>query len=91
MGHAEVEFAAACIVRTCQVLGDTWQHISLEQCKATLKADFDAKTMPAYSWVTNPFFRLGIREMVSKGYADYDGDERLGLTQKAFEALAKVR
>lgn len=91
MKHAEVEFAAACLVRACQVHGDVWQPISQEQCEAVLKADYDAKRQPAYSWTTNPFFRPSMQMLVDEKYADFDGDGRIELTEKAFEALAKAR
>lgn len=43
MGKSEIEYAAALIVRVCQVNGDRWQPITTEMLVATVHSDLDEK------------------------------------------------
>ena len=56
MGHAEREFAAALIVRACQVNGDAWHPIEPAELGRVIKADIAAGTEPIASLNHNPFF-----------------------------------
>lgn len=74
MGRAESEFAAALIVRTCQLLGDEWRSVSPRQIGEMLRDDLEAKREPMASLSHNPFFRPDVWELVSRGFAQWIGE-----------------
>ncbi len=93
MGRAEVEFAAALIVRACQVLGDRWQPISWKQSVEAFKADRDAGREFG-RLMENPVFRPDAYDLVKRGFAQW-GSTRSGegdtveLTDKGFECMRR--
>jgi hypothetical protein len=90
MKKAEREFAAALIVRTCHVLGDAWQPISLEQLQRVLKDDLAAKREPFASWCTNPFFRPDFHRFADGMFGRWTGDpgaSPIEFTERGLEAI----
>jgi hypothetical protein len=85
MRRAEVEFAAALLVRACQVLGDRWQPLSWQQVAKVLRAD---RTSVA-KWLANPFFRPDVHDLVARGYAAGNPTAEVWLTAAGLEALER--
>lgn len=76
MGKAELEAAAAMLVRACQVNGNEWSPRSPMDVGLALKADIDAGVEPWTSLNRNPFFRPDFRTLIDSGFARYT-DESL--------------
>lgn len=74
LGHAEMEFAAAMIVRACQVHGDAWQAVSWDQIQSAMYADMTAERPPFAALMRNPFFQPDVHELVAKGFARWTGE-----------------
>ena len=78
LGHAELEYAAALIVRTCQVHGDVWAAHPWTTIGPTLKADRDAGTEPMASLLRNPFFCPDVHLLVEEGFARWTAEPGSG-------------
>ena len=93
LGRTEREIAAALIVRTCQVNGDTWQPVTPRMIGDTLRRDVEDGVEPFASLNGNPFARPDFWDLVAQGYASGDPskDEPLALTDKALVAISKWR
>lgn len=90
MDRSEVEHAAACVVRVCQVRGDTWQPVLWSDVLTVFMADVSARREPFVSLVRNPFFRPQADALVLYGYATWVGEPRaVELTLKGLEALRR--
>lgn len=90
LGRTERECAAAIIVRTCVVHGDTWQPVTPSMLGPVMRADLDAGIEPLASMNRNPFARPDFRDLVKAGYATGDLDMRdapLTLTQAAVDVI----
>jgi len=86
MRKAEIEAAAAIIVRACQVKEDRWQALTLQQILDVSRKDFVAKREPFCSWLINPFLRPDFSGLVDGGWARFVG-QALELTDKGITAL----
>jgi hypothetical protein len=74
-GRVEREAAATLLIRACVRNGDTWQSITQVQIGEALRADLDEKIDPVHALRSNPFWRpVGFRELVTRGFAVFDGD-----------------
>jgi len=73
-GRAELEMAAACIVRTCVQNGDVWQWVILPMMGAALGEDL--KNDKRWQELNrNPFTpQPDVRGLVKAGFAECDGD-----------------
>ena len=94
MNHAEREFAAALLVRACQVLGDQWQPISPKQLGEIIRADIEAKIEPLHSLNRNPFFRPDFHELADGKFGRWIGEPGISaieLTPAGIEALSRWR
>ena len=93
MKKAEVESAAAVIVRACQVRGDTWQRIEFDDLVAVVKDDVENKREPLSSLMHNPFFRPSFAALSDGSYGrwvDTGKDKHaLELTAAGIAAIAK--
>jgi hypothetical protein len=91
LGKAEIEHAAALIIRVCQVRGDKWQPVDAEAIGDVLRAEVDAKNEPFCSLVRNPFFRPDVWALIEKGFGRWTAEPggAVELTQQAFDALAR--
>jgi hypothetical protein len=69
LDRTEVEIAAACIVRACQVFGDEWKPISMKQLFDTLEADERERREPFCYLIHNPFARPDFTQLVDRGFA----------------------
>jgi hypothetical protein len=93
MGHAEREFAAALIIRACQVNGDAWHPVAAEELGMMLKAALDVGAEAGDRWLleflSNPFIKYDFYELVEHGYAKWTDEpgKAAELTDKAFEAM----
>lgn len=86
LGRSEREHAAACIVRYCQINGDRWQSVVPTNIGEMLRDE--AENKPVKDWVTNPFFRPDVLDLVKFGYASLDEATRaVELTEEGIEAL----
>lgn len=74
MGHAEREFAAALIVRACQVEGDAWHPIGPAELGRVIKADIAAGTEPIASLNQNPFFKPNFYELADGEHGRWVGE-----------------
>lgn len=91
MHKAEVEFAAALVVRVCQVQGDSWQAVGFDDVAKALTADVEAGTPPFAKLVNCPVFRPDVWRLVTDGYArwtDHEGGA-VEFTDKGFDAIRK--
>lgn len=100
MGRAECEFAAAVIVRTCQIKNpDEWQPVTPGDVGAMITHDQKHRIEPMYSCCNNPFFRPDFDRLVESGFARWIGEpadvrDRKGpieLTTEGITAAAKHR
>lgn len=92
MGHAEVEYAAALVVRTCQQNSDRWQPVSLQALVAVIKADVEEKREPNFSFSTNPFFRPNFRALAKSKFGRWTGkagESSLELTEIGIGVLER--
>lgn len=92
MGKAEIEFAAALIVRACQALGDVWQPVTLEEVARVIKQDVDQAREPFTSLMRNPFFKPEFWLLVERGFAKWlgePGESALELTEGGRHALRR--
>lgn len=72
-GKAEIEYAAAILVRACHALGDEWRAVTWSEIEAVLKSDRTEGREPFASLILNPFFRPDVRALVDKGFARWTG------------------
>ncbi len=91
MGHAEREFAAALIIRACQVNGDTWHAVTTQEIGRMIEAiQKDRAADPwLFDFLTNPFIKFDVYELVEHAYARWTGEpgkSPVELTDRAFEA-----
>lgn len=98
LGRAELEHAAALLVRACQLHEDKWQPVSLEMVGATIAHDSTNLVGALPFWITNPFMaRPDFYGLLRRGYATRDPPDastpdelaRLILSDKAMQAFAK--
>ncbi len=89
IGKTEAEFAAAMIVRTCQVEGDYWQPVEPKTIERVIKGDLDLKCEPFYSNRGNPFLRPNIWELVKRGFARWTDEpgKTVEFTDDGIQAL----
>jgi len=90
MGKSELEHAASMLVRACQLRGDTWAPVAIEEMRAALTQDVEAKRNPFCRLLKNTFFVPDFPALIGKGFARWsDGDNRgaIELTDKGIEAL----
>lgn len=90
MGRAELEHAAAMIVRACQVSGDVWQPIAPTRMGVVINDDLAAKREPFHSLNTNPFFRPDFRGLVEKGFARWTADGSGAPIELTAEGIARL-
>lgn len=69
LGRAEVEQAAALLVRACAVLEDRWQPLRLKQVLEVFRADARNGVVPWCRIPGNPTFRPDFGELVRRGFA----------------------
>lgn len=102
MGRSEAEFAAALVVRTLAVKGDTWRPVAWTEIQEVVKADMEGtvdpvtmKRTPRHAAVASlmgmPFYRPDIYEMVKRGFARWTGEpgKTVEFTDKGVTALRK--
>jgi hypothetical protein len=89
MERAEREFAAALIVRACQVDGDAWQAIKLARAFDVFTADVAAGVEPFVSLSRNPFFRPRSHLLGDGKFGSWIGDDAIELTSAGIEALRR--
>jgi hypothetical protein len=92
MGRFEREFAAALLVRACQVDGDAWRGFTPAELGKVIARDLEAKVEPMVSWNRNPFLRPDFRDLVAQGFAactDLDNGAPVEFTERGLEALRR--
>jgi hypothetical protein len=92
MGKAEIELAAAFLVRACVVLGDQWQAVRVSELARIAKEDFAACNEPMLSWGKQPFVKPSPQLMVDRAFAEWtvDGTEdALLFTVQGREAMRR--
>lgn len=92
MEKAEREFAAALFVRACQVLGDEWKPVALQDLGAVIKADLEAKREPLASLSRNPFFRPDFWKLAEGTFGRWTGEpgqSAIELTEHGIESLRR--
>lgn len=90
LGKAEIEHAAAVIVRACHANGDRWQPVTWEQVAAALRSDGAANTQPFAALIRNPFFRPDVHALIRAGFARVTVEEPMTveLTEEAISRIA---
>lgn len=91
-GRAELEFAAALLVRTCVRNGDEFGAHPPRSIGVTMKADVDEALEPWVSFARNPFVpRPDFRGLAEAGFAEFLGDVDQGapvqFTAKGLDVL----
>lgn len=91
LGSAEVEHAAALLVRACQYFDDRFQPIGPKQIGIVLDDDLKNGREPLTSLSKNPFFRPDFHQLVANGFAkgDIANHGALELTDEALERLGR--
>jgi hypothetical protein len=92
MRKAEIEFAAACLVRACVMLDDAWQAVPVKKLAALFQTDVEAGLQPMLSWSRQPFVRPAPALMVERGFAvwsDSDTGDAIAFTDQGIEALRR--
>lgn len=95
MGRAEIEHAAACLVRACQAFGDSWRALPGTAVADVIEEDA-RKGRPPFGgrggFASNPYFDPDVPGLVGAGYARrIDDVEPLAyeFTPKGLEALRR--
>lgn len=88
MGKAEVELAAAYVVRACVVLGDKWQAVPLDELIRITTEDFHERREPMRTWGSNPFVKPLPGLMVERGFAT-KADSKVEFTPQGLAALKR--
>ena len=93
MGRAEVEYAAALLVRVCHARGDRWQPVTWDMVRAVLRDDVTAKRAPFADLVASRIiYRPDVFALVNRGYASSPSgpaDGYVEFTEKGFAALRR--
>lgn len=92
MQKAEVELAAALIVRACQLNGDTWAPLSWEVLRNTIMAEYEAKRQPVLSWMNQPFINPDFFLLAERGFAVKTGEPSMttfAFTEVGLEAMRR--
>lgn len=89
MGRAEREYAAALVVRACQVLGDSWQPISPKQLGEVIAGDLAAKREPLTGLNRNPFLFPDFPDLIALGFVERTPEGQVAFTVKGLEALRR--
>lgn len=93
MKKAEVEFAAALLVRACVRNNDSWAPILPKEMGEAIKQDLDEKIEPLFSLNQNPIFRPDLHMLIERGFAEVVGGDKnrgpLQFTQVGFDAMSK--
>jgi len=101
MGKAEIEFAAAMIVRALAARGDTWREISNDEIFAVAREDDEAAKLAKSigeaganklfgSLYRNPFFRPDVHGFVAEGFGKWTNEEKTKIVVTAKGMLAMV-
>lgn len=88
LGSAELEHAAALLVRYCQIRGDRWQAVHWDDLELALREDLAAKIEPMWSLLRNPFFSPQFDALVEKQWAAWHGTPGVGELELAPRAIA---
>jgi hypothetical protein len=92
MDNSEREFAAALLVRACQVLGDAWKPVELRDLGQVMKSDVDQGHEPLTSFKANSFFNPNFDLFADGVYGRWLGVPResaLEFTERGIEALRR--
>lgn len=89
LGKAELEAAAACIVRACQFHGDEWKPIDAPMIGVALRSDVATLKEPFASLVSNPFWRPDVWLLVERRFARWT-DQPGGPCELLPHALALI-
>lgn len=101
MRHAEAEAAAAMIVRTLAVKGDTWRAVTWDEIEDVIATDMTGTVNPLTmvrtpieplgSLMRNPFFRPDVHDTIRRGFARWTGDPGgpVEFTDAGIQALSK--
>lgn len=92
MERAKREFAAALIVRACQVNGDTWGPVELRALGLVIKDDIDAGREPIASLNRNQFFRPDFHMLADGVFGRWigaPGESAIELTEHGIESLRR--
>lgn len=75
MGRSEIEVAAALLVRTLQVTGNTWRGVTPKEVGDVLAGDLHAECEPVTSWNRNPFIMPDFPGLLQEGFTKYSDPE----------------
>ncbi len=93
--RTEAEQAAALMIVVLADADDSWRPVTPKEIGRYIRGILDAKEAPPV-WMNNPFFRPDIHNLVTRGFARWEGDEDadgrpVGFTEKALEKLRVSR
>lgn len=89
MGKCEREVAAALLVLTCELLGDAWGPVTIEQ--VALAVAHAIKTRQIWSdMATNPFLKPDFHSLAKHGFARWSGIEGKGALELTAEGLERL-
>lgn len=90
LGSAELEHAAALLVRACQVRGDRWQPMLYDEMEAVLKDDIAQQRGPICRFLRSPFLSPDFARLVDGGWAAWHGEPgKLELAPRTIVAIAE--
>lgn len=91
MGRAELEHAAALIVRTCAVLGDAWRPVAPKDVGIVLNTDVLGHVEPFAKLIENPFFKPDFFALAESEFARWTAEPKgpMELTEAGLAAITK--
>lgn len=86
--HMEAENTAAVIVKVLALTGDTWRSVNCKEL-ADWFEQLTREEGPWRRWFNNPFVRIDMHDLVSRGFADWDGPKAIRFTDKGLQRMEK--
>lgn len=92
--HMEAENTAAVMVAALAMNGDTWRVVTCEELSDGFGQLTRAES-PGVSeglmrgWFNNPFAHISIQDLVTRGFAEWEGDRAVRFTSAGLERMRK--
>lgn len=90
LGSAELEHAAALLVRACQVRGDRWQAMTYEEMEEVLKVDITEQRGPICRFLRSPFLSPDFARLVEGQWAAWIGEPGKGQLELAPRTIIAI-
>jgi hypothetical protein len=90
LGSAELEHAAALLVRACQVRGDRWQPMLYEEMEEALRDDVSQGRGPLCRFLQSPFLSPDFARLVEGQWAAWHGEPGKGKLELAPRTIMAI-